>query len=468
MLNLIDKFKINWQQKFAGFAPAGSTIIAAVSGGVDSVVLTDMLFRLNIHFIIAHCNFQLRGEESVRDENFVLSLSRKYNCPIEIIKFDTNQFARENKTGIEEAARIQRYQWFNELIEKEKKQSGQPVLLATAHHADDNIETLLINFFRGTGLQGLTGITEFDKKNKVIRPLLFAKRNEIIKYAKENNLNWVEDSTNQSDEFTRNFIRHQIIPSVKKIFANADDNLLNNIERLKEAETLYLQALEAHKKKLVILRESKTNEKSDQPLKQSQHHNKQISILLLKKSEPLQTIVWEIIKPYSFSPAQVDGVLKLLDAGNGSYMLSPTHRIIKNRKHIIITPVQQINSSLIIIEKENKQVEVDGKKIKLNILGNKNISVNTAVNIAQLDFEKVEYPLILRKWKQGDYFYPLGMRKKKKVSRFLIDAKLSLPEKENVWVIESNKKIVWLVGKRIDDRFKITPSTKQILRLELV
>lgn len=479
-MSLIKRFENNWDKKFIFLTPANCKIIAAVSGGIDSAVLTDILHQLTFDFTIAHCNFQLRGDESIRDEKFVRSLSKKYDCPIAVIKFDTNQYAEENKIGIQEAARILRYQWFQELMEKEKKYSTKNILLATAHHADDNIETLLINFFRGTGLQGLTGITEFDKKNKIIRPLLFARRNEIAEYARQNNLTWVEDSSNESDKYTRNFIRHQIIPLAKKLFDNADDNLLNNIEKLKEAETLYLQALEDHKKKLIVISsEPKANEKSAQVLRQAQHDNEQIShsvrndeiqipILLLKKSVPLQTIIWEIIKPYSFSSAQVDEVIKLLDAGNGSYIQSSSHRIIKNRKHIIITSVQQQNSSLILIEKENRLIEFDAQKIKLSIVENKNISINTSETIAQLDFLEIEYPLILRKWKQGDYFYPLGMRKKKKVSKFLIDAKLSLTEKENVWVVESNKKIVWLVGMRIDDRFKIIPATKQILKMELV
>lgn len=451
-MSLIERFENNRNKKFSFLAPANCKIIAAVSGGIDSVVLIDILHQLAFDFSIAHCNFQLRGDESIRDEKFVRSLSEKYNCPIEVIKFNTKQYAEENRTGIQEAARVLRYQWFRELIEKEKSQSTKNILLATAHHADDNIETLLINFFRGTGLQGLTGITEFDKKNKIIRPLLFAKRNEIVEYAQQKNLTWVEDSSNESDKYTRNFVRHQIIPLAKKLFNNADDNLLNNIEKLKEAEMLYLQALEAHKKKLLVVADNEI----------------QIPVLLLKKSVPLQTIIWEIIKPFSFSSAQVDEVIKLLNADNGSYIQSSSHRIIKNRKHIIITSVQQQNSSLVIIEKENKLVESDGNKFKLSIDENKSISINASETIAQIDFNKIEFPLVLRKWKQGDYFYPLGMRKKKKVSKFLIDAKLSLTEKENIWVLESNKKIVWLVGKRIDDRFKITPATKQILRIELI
>ena len=451
-MNLIEEFKNNWAAKFPFLAPANCKIIVAVSGGVDSVVLTDILHCLQFNFIIAHCNFQLRGDESLRDENFVCSLSKKYNQSVIVTKFNTQKYTEENKTGIQETARTLRYQWFQELIEKEKKQSSKNILLATAHHADDNIETLLLNFFRGTGLQGLTGITEFDRKNKIIRPLLFAKRNKITEYAEQNKLTWVEDSSNESDKYTRNFIRHQIIPFAKKIFDNADDNLLNNIKKLKDAEILYLQALEIHKKKLLCYKNNEI----------------QIPVLLLKKIIPQQTIIWEIIKPFSFSPAQIDEVLKLLDADNGSYIQSTTHRIIKNRKHIIITSAQQKYSSTIIIEKENRLIEFDDSKIKIDIVENKNISINTAKTVAQLDFDKIEFPLILRKRKQGDYFYPLGMRKKKKISKFLIDAKLSVTEKENVWIMESNKKILWLIGMRIDDRFKITPLTKQILRMELI
>jgi len=319
--------------------------------------------------------------------------------------------------------------------------------LATAHHANDNIETLLINFFRGTGISGLHGIPL--KQGKIIRPLLFAKREEILTYAKENNLQWVEDSSNASDKYTRNFFRLQIIPSIKEVYPNVEDNLLHNIERLKETEILYQQAIQQCIKKLS---EHKGNEMH-------------IPILKLQKTEPLNTIIWEIIKQYNFHTAQIDEVKKLFDAENGSYIASSSHRIIKNRSWLIIAPIETEQAQNILIEKPDKKIKFESGILELEKLQTTNFKLQTDNSIATLDAKEIKFPLLLRKWKQGDYFYPLGMKKKKKLSKFFIDQKLSKTEKEKVWVVEMNKKILWVIGYRIDERFKITSSTKQVLRL---
>lgn len=427
--------------------PQQCKLLLAVSGGIDSVVLTDLVYKTGFDFIIAHCNFQLRAEESERDEAFVKAFAGKYNKEVLVKKFDTEKYAAENHLSIQEAARELRYEWFDEIMNYKLQTTNYK--LVTAHHANDNIETLLMHFFRGTGIHGLTAIPAFDKERKIIRPLLFAKREDITAYAKENELAWAEDSSNASDKYTRNFFRLKLMPAIKEIFPNAEDNLLHNIHRFKETEMLYRQAIHEHKKKLV---EAKGNE----------WH---VPALKLKKSEPLHTILWEIIKDFGFASAQTDEVKKLLDADNGSYISSASHRIIKNRNWLIIAPLQTETGQNILIEKEDKKILFEKGNIQLEILSSTDYKLQTTNAVALINADEIKFPLLLRKWKQGDYFYPLGMQKKKKLSRFFIDQKLSKTEKENVWVIESNKKIIWVIGYRIDDRFKITGNTKNILRI---
>ena len=240
-----------------------------------------------------------------------------------------------------------------------------------------------------------------------------------------------------------------LLPQLQKIFPSVKENLLQNIERFAEAETLYRQAIDVHLKKLV-----------------TQEGNEfHIPILLLQKTKPAKTILWEIIKPYNFSSSQTDEIIKLLDAENSSHVSSATHRIIKNRKHLIIAPLETKEAGIILIEEGDKQIEFDAGKIFISLDDAKDELSNDA-NIACLDPSKISFPLLLRKWKQGDYFYPLGMNKKKKLSKFFIDRKLSSTQKENVWVIEMDKKIIWIVGQRIDDRFKVLPNSKTIMQIK--
>jgi tRNA(Ile)-lysidine synthase len=289
------------------------------------------------------------------------------------------------------------------------------------------------------------------KHGNIIRPLLFAKKEELIEFAKENNLSYVEDSSNVSDKYTRNYFRNQLIPSVQKVFPQVEDNLLNNIQRFKDIETLYQQSIELHKKKLL--------EKKGEEI--------HIPVLKLFKSDPLPTIVYEIIKDFGFTSNQTEDVIKLLNSDSGKYVQSHTHKIIKNRNWLIITSSLTTVAENILIEEEDKVVEFLNGKLEMKQISAAGYKLSGSESIAQLDSDEIKFPLLLRKWKQGDYFYPLGMKKKKKLSRFFIDQKLSLTEKENIWLLEMNKKIIWIVGKRIDDRFKITPKTKNILKISL-
>jgi tRNA(Ile)-lysidine synthase len=268
-------------------------------------------------------------------------------------------------------------------------------------------------------------------------------------YAKENNLQWVEDSSNASEKYTRNFFRLQIIPAIKEVFPSAEDNLLNNIERLKETAILYDQSIALYKKKLI---EQKGNE----------FH---IPVLKLQKTNPLNTILWEIIKDFDFTAPQLQEVKKLLDAENGSYVNSTSHRIIKNRNWLIIAALQTESAQHILIEGADKKITFENGLLIIKKIETKNQKPEAGRNTALLNIAEIKFPLLLRKWKQGDYFYPLGMMKKKKLSRFFIDQKLSKAEKEKAWVIEMDKKIIWVVGKRIDERFKVTDQTKSGLKI---
>jgi tRNA(Ile)-lysidine synthase len=448
-MNLLKQFQEHYRQRLSTFFPADNKFILAVSGGVDSVVLVDLFAKINLDFVIAHCNFKLRGDESERDENFVKALAVKHCKEFFVKHFDTKRYADENKISIQVAARDLRYKWFAEL--QSTVNSQRSMAIVTAHHQNDNIETVLINFFRGTGIQGLTGISAFDSERKIFRPLLPFKKEELLQYATDNSLTFVEDSSNATNKYTRNNFRNQIIPLVKQHFPSTEENLLNNIQRLNEVELLYNESVEKYKKSLIVLKGEEMH----------------ISILKLKKVRALHTIIWELIKSFNFSAQQVNEVIKLLDSNNGSYIQSATHRIINNRNWIIITPLKEDESQIFIIEKGDSKIEFGNNKVVIEQLQTSNFKPETSSDIATLDLDAVEFPLVLRKWKQGDYFYPLGMTKKQKLSKFFINQKLSLTQKENVWIIESNKKIVWVVGYRIDNRFKITERTKEIMKLSV-
>jgi tRNA(Ile)-lysidine synthase len=475
-MKLLESF-IQHLKQFA-FIQSKQKQLLAVSGGVDSVVLCHLMYHAGYNFVIAHCNFQLRGAESERDEQFVRSLGEKYGKQVLVQEFETEKYATDNKVSIQIAARRLRYDWFNSIINGEEVMAnketasppfmGQPELttdnsplttdnshlkpqfIVTAHHANDNIETILMNLFKGTGIAGLHGILPVQAK--IFRPLLFAKKEELLEYATQNQLSYVEDSSNLTDKYTRNFFRQHLFPVLKEIYPQVEDNLLKNIERFTEAEELYKQAVEQHKKKLL---EVKTNEIH-------------IPVLKLQRSAPVSTIVYEIIKDFGFNANQVAEVVRLLESETGKYVLSPSHRIIKNRKWLIISPIATTEASNILIEEKDKQVIFNGGELLLRtVKPGGNFQVPLDKTIAAVDGALIAFPLLLRKWKQGDYFYPLGMKKKKKLSRFFGDQKLSKTEKENVWVVEMDKKIIWIVGHRIDDRFKISAATKEVLELRL-
>lgn len=415
-------------------------LLLAVSGGLDSVVLCELCKQAGYDFSIAHCNFQLREADSDRDEEFVNGLAQRYKVNFHLVKFETKKFAEENKLSTQEAARNLRYNWFEEIRVKNDYR-----YILTAHHADDNIETVLMKFFRGTGVRGMRGIES--KKGSIVRPLLFARRKQLEEFLAEQQLEFVSDYTNQQDDYTRNYFRNQMIPMIEKSMPGASENILSNIDRFREVEQLYQQALDMHKKQLL---ERKRNEIH-------------IPVLKLKQREPLQTIVYEIIRDFGFSSAQTPDVISLLDSDTGKYVKSSSHQVIRNRKWLVIAPLQPILSEIVMIEEGQAFAQCAMMSFQLWMEEASEIRIPTSNQDACLDAYAIKFPLLLRRWKQGDYFYPQGMQKKKKLSRFFIDLKLSKSEKENTWVLESDKKIIWVVGHRIDDRFKITDKTKNVL-----
>jgi tRNA(Ile)-lysidine synthase len=453
-LNLLQRYQthIKAEKLFSN----ADHLLLAVSGGVDSVVLCELCFQSGFSFSIAHCNFQLRGEESERDETFVRALAEKYKVTVFVKKFDTEKYAADHKLSIQEAARKLRYEWFNQLVNSHESlvvsqasvsrlTSHVPIL--TAHHADDNIETLVMNFCRGTGLHGLTGIPAVN--GSVRRPLLCFSKEELLQFARENKLAFVEDSSNQSVKYTRNLFRHEIIPAIEKVYPQVKVNLLDNLERFKSIEALYTIAVDKLLQKLVRQKGAEWHV----PVKQLMGYNN-------------KALVYELIARFGFSEKQVEEVTKLSWAGSGKYIESADHRhrIIRHRHWFVIGPVQAAKDSMLVVEKGTSEVETENGTLFIKeTVQFKDFPANPYE--ALLDAKEIQFPLLLRKWKTGDYFYPLGMKKKKKLSRFFIDLKLSKTEKENVWVLEMNKKIIWVVGYRIDERFKINPQTGAALHL---
>ena len=420
-------------------------LILAVSGGVDSVSLCELCKQAGYDFVIAHCNFKLREQHSDADEKFVRSLAEKYGVTCFVKSFETIEYASATRQSIETAARELRYQWFNELLNQPSEKPFRYTL--TGHHADDNIETVLMNFFRGTGINGLRGI--LPKQGNIVRPLLFARRSELEQFIQKSGLQFVTDHTNLQNDYTRNFFRNKIIPLVSESYPEAANNVLRNIHRFQETEMLYRQSVEFHKKKLL---EQKGNEIH-------------IPVLKLATTKPLATIIYEIIKDFEFTAHQVNEVIALLKSETGKYILSASFTILRNRKWLIISPRQTVEAANILIEENGETVPFSAGTLQIQQFDISSARLSDEAHIAMLDSSVITFPLLLRKWKQGDYFYPLGMQRKKKLSRFFIDQKLSISQKEKTWVLETNKKIAWIVGMRIDDRFKITGSTKQVLQL---
>lgn len=420
-----------------------SKLLIAISGGLDSVILTHLCKALQLDIALAHCNFNLRASESDADQEFVIQLAKKLDLEVFLQSFNTNTVANSQKISTQMAARDLRYSWFQEL----SKQLQFDYIL-TAHHADDNLETFLINLTRGTGLDGLTGIPELNQN--VVRPLLKFTRNQIQDYANANNLQWREDSSNASTKYLRNKLRHEVIPKLKEINPELLQNFENTQNHLQSSKNIIEEAVNTIKKEVVLV--------EGQVVK--------YNINKLKALSNTNAYLFELFKEFNFT--QWNDVYKLLDAQSGKQVFSKTHRLVKDRTHLLLTTIDFINeentkNNFLIEEKEQQIV------IPLGSLVFKNVEaiLEKNSNTIYIDKDLLKFPLTVRQWEKGDYFYPLGMQGKKKLSKYFKDEKLSLLEKENIWVLCSNNNIVWIIGKRADNRFKITNSTTQTLKITI-
>lgn len=437
-MNLFQSFQQHVARK--QFFGKADKLLLAVSGGMDSMALAHILHVAGYTFSIAHMNFQLRGEESAGDEQWVRDWGKHHGIAVFSKKADTEKYATEMRLGIQEAARELRYTWFAELA----KENGFSKIL-TAHHADDNVETLLQHFFRGTGVSGLTGIREC--RGILVRPLLFVSRKEIADYVKEHSIAYREDSSNLTTKYNRNFLRLELIPMLQKHYPSLSSNLLQTVSRFVKLEAELSHHVEARIQRLAVREKSVVKYPAQG----------------LLKSDFRSQVLMKILTGAGFHAPQLGEFEKLLTADSGKFIISATHRILKDRRWILVSPIASPNTDFYLAERETSVITTPSGTLTFEVVDQFNPTQN--VNIEIIDATHLTFPLILRKWRKGDYFFPLGMKHKKKLSRFFIDEKLSIPEKENVWVLESDRRIVWIVGRRLSERFSVRQSHSSLLKL---
>ncbi|MFM2439536.1 MAG: tRNA lysidine(34) synthetase TilS [Bacteroidota bacterium] len=446
MLSL-ESFKQVWGKQFPATNIKNNHFLIAVSGGLDSIVLAYLMHQIGAKCTIAHVNFQLRGAESERDENFVRSFSSKWNIPLFVHKSETTQYAQTNKMGIQEAAREIRYAWFDTIMKELAVTTGKPIFLLTAHHADDQVETVLMQLFRGTGLHGLTGIpARRNDSMAIIRPLLSYTKAQLAAFAQANSIQNIEDSSNTKNDYTRNLIRNKLIPEIEAVYPNVTQNIVATVERLKEAAEIVNTTIDAYWKKGLRISKGILF----------------IPIVYWEKVITNQTYTWGLIKNFGFKASQIEEVVKLLHASDGAYIETNTHRFIKWKAQIQLV-ANDASTEHIIINKEDVEVQGKWQNLHFHIKQINELVINPDTNYAYLDADLIQWPLLLRTWQSPDYFYPLGLRKKKKLNHFLGSLKLSPTIKARITLLTTGDKILWVIGKRIDDRFKVTNSTKEVL-----
>lgn len=436
---MIEKFKSHLSNNFPFLK--GKKLLLATSGGLDSMVMAHLFQALDNEFAIAHCNFQLRGMESFGDQKFVQDFADTNKIPIFITQFDTQAFANDYKLSTQVAARELRYNWFYELLETENYD-----YILTAHHSDDNIETFLIHLVRGSGLDGFTGIPT--QNNSVIRPLLAFSRDEISNYASANALLWREDSSNASDKYLRNKIRHDLVPILKELNPNFLTSFQNTQKYLKEAQAMVEDAT-------IMIYQQVATEIEDKI---------HFDIQKLTKLPNYKSYLYQWLKEFGFSAW--DDIYDLVTSQSGKQVFSGEFRLLKDRHFLILSPMNEIDATEeYCIDENQKEVNFP---IKLSFC-NKDYNPNTDNSIIFVDGDKLKYPLVLKRFEKGAVFQPFGMNgKSKKVSKLFKDEKLSLLQKENTWILYSDNEIVWVVGIRQDERFKIENTTINSLQIALL
>lgn len=412
-------------------------ILVAISGGVDSVVLASLCHELGLNLSLAHCNFHLRGEESDADEEFVMDLADKLELEVFVEHFDTAQFAEKEKLSVQMAARELRYHWFEEL----RDGLGFDYIL-TAHHANDDLETFLINLVRGTGLEGLTGIP---KQNEfVLRPMLPFSRESIEEYARNKGLQWREDSSNASSKYLRNKLRHEVVPVLQEL----NPQLLDSFQRTQR-----------HLNQSAAMIEDYIGIIFSQVAKETRF-GYSFNIRMLKRLHNTKAVLYELFRTFGFT--EWEDVHHLLEAQPGKVVLSKTHRLVKDREELLLTEIPSEEDLVTEIPEEEELVMLPVGTFHFEEV--KKITP-PGDNCIYVDKAKIDYPMIVRKWRQGDFFHPFGMEGTKKLSKYFKDKKFSLPEKENCLVLCSANRIVWVVGHRADSRFIVDEATKDVLKI---
>lgn len=427
--HLEQNFPFLWQKK----------IILAISGGIDSVVLAHLLHGLDIPFLMAHCNFQLRGEESEGDQRFVEALSHQLSAPLAVKRFETKAYGKAHVLNTQLAARVLRYEWFETL----RKEKGYDYVL-TAHQANDSWETFLINTSRGTGLKGLLGIPA--QNGAILRPLLPFSREEIHAFATENHICWREDSSNSSDAYTRNKIRHHLSPILKEVHPLFFKNFEKTQSLLQLTYDFLQESISQYRKECFTM------------------GNPIVFLIEKLRTHPHRRfLLHELLSPYGFT--DVNALERFLQASTGKYLASDTHRLLSNRGQWLISEIHETPSPAFYLQETDQAIDfpiaLSWKKVSQ--------AEPSGAEVIYIDKEKIQFPLCLRKRKEGDLFYPYGMGGQKKVLRkYFKDEKYSLYEKENQWLLtDSTDQILWVVGRRADERFRPTPHTKEILCIRL-
>lgn len=410
----------------------------AISGGIDSMVMLHLCQQSGLDIRAAHCNFQLRGDESDADEQFVKSECEKLGILVFVAHFDTKKFAEEHKLSIQVTARTLRYDWFQTLLI-----NNDYDYILTAHHLDDSLETFLINFARASGLDGLTGIPK--QNGYIIRPLLIFSRNEIEDFARENKIKWREDSSNATDKYMRNKLRHDVIPILKELNPGLLSSFESTISNLQQAQTMVDDASRIVYRKVVT----------------DINFQKRINLPELMQLSNYRAYLYQWLEPFGFS--DWDSINELVNAQSGKQIHSQKHTLLKDRNELIVFENKMQETGSFLIGKDQKDVKFP---LKLSFCNVDDISVQ-ATNTIFVDENKLQFPLEIRRWQEGDWFSPLGMDGKKKLSKFFKDEKYSLIDKSNAWLLCSDNQIVWVIGKRQDDRFKVTEQTTKILQIQL-
>ena len=436
MVERVKKFIQNLQ-----LLPENGKVVAGVSGGIDSMVMAHLLINLGYSCVVAHSNFHLRGAESDRDESFVKRWCKERDVTFVSIDFNTKEYAAEKKISIEMAARELRYNWFSQLCVLYEADA-----VAVAHHKDDSVETVLLNLIRGTGIRGLRGILA--KNGNIVRPLLSVTRNEIEQFGLKHNIPYVVDSTNREEIYIRNILRLNIIPKMEEINPAVSESIYRTSQHIYEAEKIYRRSIEESLAKVLS--------------------NNKIDISAIKESASPRSMLFEILSPLGFEPSVIEDVFQSIDATPGKLFYSKTERLIKDRNYFLIDPISDTGEELKSYFIDSADEEV-GSPIKMHIRKEKTpVVINRDQRFLYLDSKKLTFPLELRKWRRGDWFIPFGMKGRKKLSDFFTDLKYSLKDKEDVWLLLSGEDIVWVVGKRSDDRFKLTEKSDEAVIIELI